>query len=114
MESASNKGGLKQYNQAEIESHEGEYDKDGFYLLTEGGYFDHLGYYFDKDGYNEIGGYYDPVMGIYISPDENVDEQMADYYDELCGNSEEEEEADNKFVCSEHQKTCCEVCFLYL
>jgi hypothetical protein len=34
----------------EIERLDGHYDKDGFYLLKDGSFYDPLGYYFNKDG----------------------------------------------------------------
>jgi hypothetical protein len=37
----------------------GEFDEDGFYILKEGDFYDPLGYYFDKDGFDENGGSYD-------------------------------------------------------
>jgi hypothetical protein len=61
MESANTlEGGLKQFSKADIEAQPGSYDNDGFYILEDGSFYDHMGYFFDKDGFNEIGGYYDP------------------------------------------------------
>jgi hypothetical protein len=37
----------------------GEFDEDGFYILKGGDFYDPLGYYFDKDGFDENGGSYD-------------------------------------------------------
>ena len=31
---------------------------DQFYILKNGDYFDPHGYYFDKDGFDQIGGFY--------------------------------------------------------
>ena len=38
--------------QEEIESFEGHYDKDEFYHLKSGGFYDIAGFYFDKDGFD--------------------------------------------------------------
>jgi len=44
---------------AEIEKLEGSYDKDGFFLLKAGGFYDPLGYYFNADGVDAQGVRYD-------------------------------------------------------
>lgn len=86
----------RKYTQDEIEAYEGNYDKDDFYILKDGDFFDSYGYYFDKDGFDGTGGYYNDngvhVKGNYdnygneaYGPDENVDQDFADYYDELAG-----------------------------
>lgn len=51
--------GLRQYSRAEIEASEGKYDKDGFYILPDGSFYDYQGYYFNKEGFDENGGFYD-------------------------------------------------------
>jgi hypothetical protein len=38
----------KQHTKEEIEGQAGKYDKDGFYILENGDFFDLEGYYFDK------------------------------------------------------------------
>lgn len=93
----------KQHTKEEIESKEGKYDDDGFYILPDGDFFDPEGFYFDKAGYDGIGGYYDKE-GQYVPPPGlkdatagtfQYDEQYieyADYYDELMGDSDEEDE----------------------
>lgn len=49
------------------------------------------GYYFDKNGFNEIGGSYDPGTGVYVPPYSGDDiDQYADYYDELIGSDDSE------------------------
>lgn len=45
---------------------DGHFDKDGFYLLNAGGYYDPLGYYFNKEGFDAQGGKYDE-SGVYVS-----------------------------------------------
>ena len=49
---------MRVYSKKEIEEFEGEYDKDNFYILKNKDFFDNLGYYFDTDGFDEIGGFY--------------------------------------------------------
>lgn len=82
---------LKQYTEEEVHQYQGQYDKDGFYILPEGDFFDKDGFYFDKEGYDENGGFYDEENGEYVAPPE--DDDFADYYDELCGSDEDEDEA---------------------
>lgn len=96
----------KRFTKQEIEAHQGEYDQDGFYILKDkdGEFFDPEGYHFNKQGFDGIGGYYDD-NGQYVAPpglkDANAgvfmyDDQdlyeYADYYDELVGDSDEEED----------------------
>ena len=84
------------YTQEEIQSYPGKYDKDGFYMLIDGDFFDHAGFYFDKEGLDEVGGFYNENTGAYMPPPEFNDEiELDDYYDELCG-SESEEEAEEQ------------------
>lgn len=45
----------------------GTFDEDGFYILKGGDFYDPLGYYFDKHGFDEHGGRYDED-GYYIPP----------------------------------------------
>lgn len=64
--------------------------------MIDGDFFDHAGYYFDKEGLDEVGGFYDEHNGVYNPPPEFKDEaELDDYYDELCG-SESEEEAEEQ------------------
>jgi len=54
-----------------------------------------MGYYFDRDGFNEHGGYYDPNTGLYVSPGEDDYDLMENYYEETikaCGGSDDEDE----------------------
>ena len=54
------------------------------------------GYYFDKNGFNEIGGSYDPWTGVYVPPYSGDDiDQYADYYDELIGSDDSEANQDS-------------------
>jgi hypothetical protein len=38
--------------------------------LIDGDFFDLAGYYFDKEGLDEVGGFYEEDSGVYISPPE--------------------------------------------
>ena len=49
----------KKFSKEEIEGHEGKYDEDGFFILPGADFFDPEGFYFDKKGFDGIGGYYD-------------------------------------------------------
>ena len=54
--------------------------------MEDGGFYDDHGYKFDKDGFNEVGGFYDPETGDYINPedfDEDYIEALVFYYQEL-------------------------------
>jgi hypothetical protein len=55
----------KPFSKKQIESFEGDYDEDNFYRIKEGGFFDEAGYYFDKEGKDHSGGYYNND-GIYV------------------------------------------------
>jgi len=82
----------RRYTREEIEAHPGKYDADNFYILLDGAFFDHAGYYFDKEGLDEIGGFYDENSGVYQPPPKfNGEEELDDYYDELFGSESEEE-----------------------
>lgn len=67
-------------DKAEIETKEGAYDDDSFYILADKSYYDPLGYYFDKDGYDTVGGKYDDA-GFYMQPHAATGEDM--YGDDL-------------------------------
>lgn len=74
---------LKNYSKELIEKEIGNYDEDGFYLLPNGSFYDPLGYFFDEQGFDEVGGYYDDE-GFYVDPDEeyNEDSDLSDEEDE--------------------------------
>ena len=42
-------------------------DDDGFYILKNKDFYDPEGYYFNEEGFDELGGYYNQ-KGEYISP----------------------------------------------
>ena len=47
----------REYSKTEVESYEGAYDKDGFFILSkDGDFFDPYGFYFDKYGFDKKGG----------------------------------------------------------
>ena len=81
------------------EKYKGYIDDDGFYVLEDengnpkGSFFDIYGYYFDEDGYDEFGGYYDGHD--YVPGDYYFDEYYMNYGhypDEKLLDIEEEEE----------------------
>lgn len=51
------------HSMQEIKERQGEYDKNGFYRMPDGDFFDPYGHYFNKDGYDLLGGYYDKNSG---------------------------------------------------
>ncbi|CDW85455.1 UNKNOWN [Stylonychia lemnae] len=57
----------------------GFFDADGFYILPDGDFYDQDGYYFNKEGYDEFGGYYD---GLYYFPGPGNKHEFEDLYDE--------------------------------
>ena len=68
-----------QETQENIQAEHGYYDEFGFYILlnedeTErGDFYDPNGYYFDKEGYDEFGGYYDDDLN-YVPAEEYKEE----------------------------------------
>lgn len=58
----------------------GNYDDDGFYILADQSFYDPLGYFFDKDGYDTVGGKYDDE-GFYMHPPSYANE--AEYGEDL-------------------------------
>lgn len=70
------------HEREEIEQLKGEYDADGFYVLEDGSFYDPNGYYFDHEGYDEFGGYYE--KGYYV-PGPGYEEEYYRKYNELYG-----------------------------
>ena len=64
---------------------EGEYDEEGFFVTPDGSFWDPDGVYFNNEGYDKYGGYYE--NGEYI-PGKGWDEENNCYKDEL--NDEDE------------------------
>jgi hypothetical protein len=74
--------------------------------LPDGGFFDPEGFLFDTEGFDAIGGKYDEE-GKYVPPPglKNSDgktfvydgtyREYADYYDELCGEYDDNDEEDS-------------------
>ena len=74
---------LKKYTDEEIEEYcqgdEAEYDEHGNYVLPDGSYFDKLRYFYDQDGYDEQGGYFDDNGNYKIDDHEEDKEADVDY-----------------------------------
>lgn len=87
--------GARIYSVQEIESHQGKYDKDGFYILKDGDFFDPYGYYFDENGLDEVGGFYSDETNEYVKPSEYENQDYEDYYEELCGSESDEDDEEN-------------------
>ena len=64
---------------------EGEYDEEGFFVTPDGSFWDPDGVYFNNEGYDKYGGYYE--NGEYITG-KGWDEENYCYKDEL--NDEDE------------------------
>ena len=69
---------LKRYTIEEINSYNPKVDGDGYYVLEGGDYFSLEGYYYDADGYDENGGYFDQDTGKYVLADEDDDNEKDD------------------------------------
>jgi hypothetical protein len=48
-------------------------------MLPDGSFYDQNGYYFDKDGYDEFGGYYDDTYFYYVPGPGYEEEYYAKY-----------------------------------
>ena len=77
---------------------EGEYDDDGFFVTPNGSFWDPDGVYFNSEGFDRHGGYYDEKEYI---PGEGWDEinncykdEYNDDYDDMYGSDHEELEDD--------------------
>jgi hypothetical protein len=74
----------KQETQENIQAEKGYYDEFGFYILVNeegkdrGDFYDPNGFYFDLEGYDEFGGYYDDDLN-YVPGEE----YKAEYYARL-------------------------------
>ena len=60
----------------------GEYDEDGFFNTPNGSFWDPDGVYFNKEGYDKHGGYYDDQTQEYV-PGKGWDEANNCYKDEI-------------------------------
>ena len=79
---------------------EGEYDDDGFFITPNGSFWDPDGVYFNREGFDRHGGYYNENTQEYI-PGEGWDEinncykdEYNDDYDDMFGSDHEELEDD--------------------
>lgn len=76
---------IKSNNFVEREFHEGiagEYDEEGFFNTPNGSFWDPDGVYFNREGYDKHGGYYDEETQEYI-PGPGWDEKNNCYLDEF-------------------------------
>lgn len=79
----------------EIEKLKGHYDKEGFYVLEEdGAFYDPNGYYFDAEGYDQFGGYYE---NGYYKPGEEFAEEYYRRYEEMYGEEDDEYDMEDYF-----------------
>ena len=86
------RNGLPRLRREEIEIQDGDYDADGFYHLTSGGFYDPYGFYFDEHNMDEDGGQYDE-KGIYRTAEE-LDKIRDQEYDEEDYDEEESKDTD--------------------
>ena len=68
----------RQLSAEEIAKLPGQLDKDGFHVLPEGDFYDPNGYYFDVEGYDQYGGYYE--NGVYMPDYQCAAEYFENYY----------------------------------
>lgn len=52
---------------------EAKEDADGFWIMPDKSFYDPDGYFFDSEGKDEFGGYYNEE-GVYVSPNQNEDQ----------------------------------------
>ena len=71
---------------------EGELDEEGFFTTPNGSFWDPDYVYFNREGYDKHGGYYDD-NNEYI-PGENWDEENQCYFDEDYENDYDDEDDD--------------------
>ena len=59
----------------------GYFDYKDYFIYDDGDYFDAEGHYYDKDGYDECGGYFDDEKGEYVvvTPADGPPEDEEDY-----------------------------------
>ncbi len=88
------------HTKEDIEQHEGYYDEDGFYVMGDGSFYDPNGYYFDQEGYDEFGGYYE--NGYYV-PGPDYAEEYYRRFNEVYGQEDDECEYDIEDYFSEEE-----------
>ncbi len=69
---------------------EGEYDEDGFFTTPNGSFWDPDGVYFNREGYDKHGGYYDDETQEYM-PGKGWDEVNNCYKDEYNDDYDDDE-----------------------
>ena len=74
---------------------EGEYDADGFFNTPNGSFWDPDGVYFNREGYDKHGGYYDENTQEYI-PGKGWDEVNNCYKDEYNDDYDDEYGSDHE------------------
>lgn len=73
---------------------EGEYDQEGFFNTPNGSFWDPDGVYFNREGYDKHGGYYDEVTQEYV-PGKGWDEINNCYKDEYNDDYDDEYGSDH-------------------
>ena len=73
---------------------EGDYDEDGFFITPNGSFWDPDGVYFNRDGYDKHGGYYDDKTQEYV-PGKGWDEINNCYKDEYNDDYDDEYGSDH-------------------
>ena len=72
----------------------GSFDADGFFIMADSSFYDPLGYFFDKDGYDTVGGKYDSE-GFYVHPPSFANE--AEHGEDLEGYTLDEDDYDDEY-----------------
>ena len=67
---------------ADIEAKEGYLDDKGFHILNDGSFYDRHRYYFDENGYDEFGGFYDEDYDAY-NPGEGHEEEYYSWQEQF-------------------------------
>ena len=76
---------------------EGDYDEDGFFNTPNGSFWDPDGVYFNREGYDKHGGYYDEKTQEYI-PGKGWDEVNYCYKDEYNDEYDDEYGSDHDYL----------------
>ena len=76
---------------------EGEYDEDGFFNTPNGSFWDPDGVYFNREGFDKHGGYYDEETQEYI-PGKGWDEVNNCYKDEYNDDYDDEYGSDHDYM----------------
>ena len=76
---------------------EGEYDADGFFNTPNGSFWDPDGVYFNREGFDKHGGYYDDQTQEYV-PGKGWDEVNNCYKDEYNDDYDDEYGSDHDYA----------------